>query len=188
MSKIDLVPKTFLYPMPTVIVGSTVDGKPNFMVIAYCGIVQHSPPMISIASSKMHLTNIGIREHQVFSINIPSTAMVRETDYIGIVTGRHIDKADLFTVFQGKTPQVPLIQECPLNLECKLVQTFDFGGSNEVFFAEIVAVHCDEACLTKGLPDIKKLDPILFSMHDNTYWQVGDFLGRAWKIGSELNQ
>mgnify|MGYP000856632908 FL=1 len=185
MGKIALTPKTYLYPMPAVLVGAYVQEKANFMVIAYCGIVQHSPPMISIASSKMHWTNQGIHQARAFSINIPPAALVKKTDFAGIATGKNTDKSELFTVRRGTATETPLIDECPLNLECKLVQTFDFGGSNEVFFGEIVAAHGEESILTKGLPDIKKLDPIVFSMHDNTYWQVGEFLGRAWKIGNE---
>ena len=62
MAKKTIGSKTFLYPMPTVIVGAKVKGKPNFLVIAYCGIVNHSPAMIAIASNKAHYTNEGIKE------------------------------------------------------------------------------------------------------------------------------
>ncbi|MGQ9721276.1 MAG: hypothetical protein ACUVXA_08145 [Candidatus Jordarchaeum sp.] len=78
-----------------------------------------------------------------------------------------------------------MIKECPLNMECKLVQTLEFTV-DEVFIGEIVAAYADERYLTDGLPDIKKINPIVFSMHDNKYWKVGEHIGRAWNIGKEF--
>ena len=85
--------------MPVTIVGANVEGKPNFMPIAWCSIVEHSPPMIAISASKNHYTNKGIKENGTFSINIPSIDMIEITDYIGIKSGKDIDKSELFEVF-----------------------------------------------------------------------------------------
>ena len=84
--------RTFLYPMPTVLVGANVEGKPNYLTAAYCGIVNHQPPMVGMSLHKSHHTNLGIRENGTFSINLPSTAMVKITDYVGIVSGHDEDK------------------------------------------------------------------------------------------------
>lgn len=185
MEKREIGAKTFLYPMPTTLVGANVGGKPNFLTIAYCGIVNHNPPAISIALSKRHYTNPGIRENKTFSVNIPSVEMVKITDYCGLVSGKNVDKSQLFDVFYGKLETAPMIKECPLNMECKLVQTLEFTV-DEVFIGEIVAAYADERYLTDGLPDIKKINPIVFSMHDNKYWKVGEHIGRAWNIGKEF--
>jgi len=174
--------------MPTVIVGAEVKGKPNFITIAYCGIVQHNPPMIAITSGKAHYTNQGIKTKGCFSVNIPSTAMVAITDYCGLVSGKDIDKSMLFTTFVGKLKRAPMIQECSINLECSLTRTIDLGGANEVFIGEIVEVYADESILVNGLPDIRKIDPIIFSMHDNNYWQVGKHIGKAWDIGRRFER
>jgi flavin reductase (DIM6/NTAB) family NADH-FMN oxidoreductase RutF len=183
MEKINVAPRTFLYPMPVVLVGANVDGKPTYTTIAYCGIVQHSPPMISIASNKGHYSNAGIRENQTFSVNIPSAEMVEVTDYIGLNSGKNVDKSLLFENFYGELKNAPMIQECPLNLECRLVHTVKISGANEIFIGEIVKVFTEEKYLTSGLPDINKINPIIFSMHDNNYWKLGEHLGRAWSIG-----
>ncbi len=47
MEKREIGAKTYLYPMPTVLVGATVGGKPNYLAVAYVGIAQHAPPMIA---------------------------------------------------------------------------------------------------------------------------------------------
>jgi flavin reductase (DIM6/NTAB) family NADH-FMN oxidoreductase RutF len=78
-----------------------------------------------------------------------------------------------------------MIRECSVNLECKVVQTLEFPGE-VAFIGEIVAAYVDEACLTDGKPDIKKLDPLLFSYRDNHYLRVGEPIGRAWSVGKRL--
>ena len=186
MEKIAIGAKTFLYPMPTTLVGANVRGKPNFLTVAYCGIVQHSPAMIAVESSKTHYTNAGIKENGTFSVNIPSEEMVKITDYCGIVSGKTVDKSTLFETFYGTLGTAPMIKECPINLECKLVQTLDYGGTGEIFIGEIVEAYSEERYLTNGLPDIKKIKPIIFSMHDNNYWKIGEHLGRAWNIGKNF--
>ncbi|MCM8773575.1 MAG: flavin reductase family protein [Candidatus Omnitrophica bacterium] len=183
MSKNKIGANTYLYPMPVTIVGANVNGKANFVTVAYCGIVQHKPPMISVTLSKSHYTNLGIKENNTFSVNIPSRDMVSVTDYIGLNSGRDIDKSKLFKIFYGKLKTAPLIEEAPLNLECKLIQCLDYGGSGEIFMGEIVEVYIEEGMLTEGLPDIEKIKPFIFSMHDGNYWEVGKRIAKAWDIG-----
>jgi flavin reductase (DIM6/NTAB) family NADH-FMN oxidoreductase RutF len=185
MKKLEIGAKTFLYPMPTTLVGANIRGMPNYLTVAYCGIMNHSPPIISVALGKAHYTNIGIKENGTFSVNIPSQELVKITDYCGLVSGHKVDKSDLFETFYGKLKSAPMIQECSLNLECKLIQTLEFA-IDEVFLGEIVAAYCEDQYLTNGLPDIKRMNPIVFSMHDNNYWKIGEHLGRAWSIGKEL--
>lgn len=92
-------PRTLLYPMPAVIVGSIVDEKPNFCTIAFCGVVNLSPPMISIECGPGHYTTKGILNNMEFSVNIPSLEMVEITDFIGMKSGVEIDKSQIFEIF-----------------------------------------------------------------------------------------
>jgi len=174
---------TFLYPMPITIVGANVKGRANFLAIAYCGIAQHRPPMIAVCLGKAHYTNQGIKENGSFSVNIPCAGMVEATDYLGLHSGRETDKASLFEVFYGRLKTAPMISEAPLCLECRLSRTLDLGGNAEIFIGEIVETYADERILSDGLPDVKKLEPMVFTMHDNNYWGIGRHLGKAWSIG-----
>jgi len=185
MKKIEIGAKTFLYPMPTTLVGANVDGKPNYLVIACCGIMNHNPPIISVALNKRHYTNGGIKENSTYSVNIPSVDMVIITDYYGLFSGNKVDKSQLFETFYGKLRTAPMIRECPINLECKLLQTLEFD-MNEAFIGEIVEAYAEEQYLTNNIPDIQKINPIVFAMQANTYWQVGEHVARAWDIGKEL--
>lgn len=187
MDKIRLGAKNFLYPMPVVIVGADIDNKPNYITIAYCGIVQNQPPMIAVTLGKIHHTNKGIHNNKCFSVNIPSEDMIQLTDYIGIKSGKHIDKSGLFTPFYGSLKSAPMIEECPVNLECKLVDVLEYGGTNEVFVGEIIETYSRETYVLNGLPDIKSIRPLAFSMYDGNYWSIGRHLGKAWKTGKDYN-
>lgn len=186
MRKREIGARNFLYPMPTTLVGADVKDRPNYETIAYCGIVNFKPPMISVASAKSHYTNIGIHENKTFSVNIPSEEMVKATDYCGTVSGHKADKSAVFQTFYGKLKTAPMIVECPINLECKLIVNLFFGGIDEIFIGEIVECYAEDGFLSNGLPDVKKIKPIIYSAYDNRYWGVGEYLGKAFSIGKKF--
>jgi len=186
MKKIALGARRLLYPMPAVLVGANVNGKPNFLTIAWCGIVQSEPPMISVALRKDRYTLPGIKENGAFSVNIASTEMVVATDYCGITSGRDVDKSGVFETFYGDLKTAPMIEECPINMECKLAHTLDLGGTHELIIGEIVQSYAKEECLTDGEPDGKKIDPIIFTTGDLNYWKLGEPIGKAFRIGKEF--
>ena len=171
-----------MYPKPAVLVGSVVKGKPNFMTIANCGIVNYDPPMLGVASSKRHYTNKGIRKEKAFSVNVPSTGMAKITDYCGLYSGSDADKSELFKVFYGELKTAPLIEECPVSFECELVKTVTFD--NEYFFiGRVVEIYADRKCMTGEKLDIRKIDPLIYSTSDRKYFQIGKEIGKAYNIG-----
>ena len=182
--KKELGPLMGLYPMPVTLVGSLVDGKPNYATIAHVGIIDFSH--LSFSMSKSHYTNPGLKMNGTFSVNMPSQEMVRQTDYCGIVSGSKEDKSSLFKTFYGGLETAPMIEECPLNMECKLVSTIDMP-KHDVFVGEIVQTYIDEECLAGGKPDFAKIQPILFVIAAD-YFRLGDRLASAWSVGKELKQ
>ena len=46
-----------LYPTPLVVVGTMVDGKPNYTLVGHLGIIGHDRIMISLANT--HYSNQG---------------------------------------------------------------------------------------------------------------------------------
>ena len=187
MQKLNIDANVYLYPMPVVLVGVEVQGKPNFMTVGWVSRVNFKPPMIAACINKAHYTPDGMFENRAFSINIPGKSMVGVTDYCGLVSGRKVDKATLFKVFYGELQGAPMIAECPLNMECRLVDTVDLP-SNYLFIGEIMGAYCGEEFMTDGNPDVKKIDPLVLTMPDNSYWGVGEFVARAWSIGKELKK
>jgi flavin reductase (DIM6/NTAB) family NADH-FMN oxidoreductase RutF len=175
--------KSFIYPYPVTILGANINGKPNFMTLAFVGIVNANPGMVALGCGKRHFTNAGIKENLTFSLNLPSRNMVEVVDHIGCVSGSKEDKSGLFKVFYGKLGTAPMIENCPLCLECKVLQMLDLGGFDDVIIGEIIESYCEIKCLTNDLPDIEKLKPFLLSMYENRYFGIGDYLGKAWSIG-----
>ena len=151
MTKITIGPRTLLYPLPAVLVGANVDGKPSFSTYAWCGIVNSQPPTLSVAFQHHRYTLKGVKQNGTFSVNVPSVDLVRETDYCGLVSGSDHNKvADCkFGIFYGKLETAPLIEQCPVNLECRTLHMLDLG-SHEMVVARIEEVHVTDSCLTDG--------------------------------------
>lgn len=177
--------KNCMYPMPVTLIGANVGGKPNFITIAHVGIMDFSH--VSLSMGKVHFTNVGIRENGTFSVNIPSVDIVKETDYCGLVSGRKADKGALFETFYGELGTAPMIEQCPLNMECRLVQTVDMP-MHDVFVGEIVEAYCDEKCMEGTDVDFARIEPILFAMYDKSYFKLGERFAKAWSVGKELKK
>ena len=184
MPKRSLGPKPFLLPQPAVLVGTLVDGVPNFMVAAWCGMANQTPPMVSVAVRPNRHTQAGIEANRTFSLNIPSTKLVVPTDHCGMASGKRADKSAVFTTWTGTLEGAPLIDECPLALECRLLQTVDLP-THKLHLGEIVEVHADEACLVDGVPVLGKVDPLIYSITDGQYWSVGAPVAKAFQVGKE---
>jgi flavin reductase (DIM6/NTAB) family NADH-FMN oxidoreductase RutF len=179
-------PVNALYPMPTTLVGATVETKPNFLAVAHVGILNHGTPQyLSIGLHKSHYSNIGIRENRTFSICLPSEALMIETDYCGIMTGKKTDKAALFDVFYGELESAPMIRQCPVNMELRLFDILDFHA-HDIFVGELVQTYVDQSVITDDHIDIARLKPLLFDMASKKYWALGAPLGNCWNAGKAL--
>ncbi len=186
MKKVKLGPQTLLYPMPAVLIGSIVKDRPNFMTAAWCSIAAFAPPAVVVALQKKRLTLEGIRENKTFSVNVPSSNMAKIVDFCGIYSGRNKDKSSLFRLSYGELKTAPLIEECPLNLECRLIDAIDGGlESHTLVIGEIVETHLREDCLVDGKAQALKIDPLIFVPGTLEYFKLGDAIGRAYRIGKE---
>jgi flavin reductase (DIM6/NTAB) family NADH-FMN oxidoreductase RutF len=185
MDKTKLGTGSHLLPMPVVLVGANVGDRPNFLAIAYVGIVCHAPPMIEIALRKGRFSSEGIKENKTFSVNTASVDLLEATDYCGIYSGAKVDKSQLFEVFYGELETAPMIVESPLNVECRLAEVLDLEGSHEVFVGEIVEAYCSEEYLSEGRPDLGKIKPIVYDGSSSSYWGRGEKLARAFQVGKD---
>ncbi len=177
-----------LYPSLTTILGCKVKGKINFITIAHVGIMNHGTPQyLSFGVHKSHFSNQGILENKVFSVNIPGADLVTETDYFGIVTGKTTDKGDILDVFYGESENAPMIQACPVTMECRLHQTLDFQ-THDIFIGEIIETYADNSVVREGKIDISRVDPLLFDMASLQYWSLGRPIAGCWNKGKELKK
>ncbi len=190
MNKKTFGPSTFVFPEPVFLVGVNIDDKPNFMTAAWGGMACGAPPMLTVAIRHQRYTMKGITMGGSFSVNLPGTDLVKQADLCGLVSGVKLDKVTAcgFDVFYGKMENAPLIRQCPVNLECKVVHILNLGG-HALVVGSIEETHVSESCLTDGNPDIDKIKPILYSRGVSPlYYAFGQSLGEAFNIGNELKQ
>ena len=188
MAKTGFNLRTTAYPMPVVLVGANVGGKPNFMAVAWFSKVNSDPPMMMVAIGKRQYTGEGIAENGCFSVNLPGGDLVTETDYCGIVSGRAEDKARLFDVFYGDSGAAPMIRGCPVNYELRLAETVELPGTN-VFIGEIVGAYVDEERRSGQLPDLLLVEPfMLVQSPPSQYFGLGPRLADAFEVGKKLRQ
>jgi flavin reductase (DIM6/NTAB) family NADH-FMN oxidoreductase RutF len=185
MNKINLGSRVANYPMPVTIVGAHVNNKPNFLTIAWVSMVNNNPPKIAVALGNRHYTNKGIKENGSFSICISSANLIEKTDYVGLVSGEKVDKSDMFTIFYGTLKNAPMIEECPICIECKLDKVVE-NGSNELFIGDIIGIYTEDKYLTDNKLDFKKINPIILSQDNQEYWSLGEKIGQAWSIGKKI--
>lgn len=188
MNKVKIGPQTLVYPMPAFIIGAEVGGRANFMTAAWAGIANSTPPSITVALQHHRHTLKGIKENGVFSVNVPSAGQVKETDFCGIFSGLKVDKAAVcgFSVFYGEVAKAPLIEQCPVNLECRVLHMLNLG-SHTLVVGRIEEVHVSADCMSEGEPDALKIDPLMYvTGTKKSYYKIGRFVGPAFKIGQEL--
>jgi flavin reductase (DIM6/NTAB) family NADH-FMN oxidoreductase RutF len=188
MSKSKMGPQPLIFPNPAVLVGAIVNGKPNFSTYAWAGVTGGKPPTVAVGMQPHRYTLKGVRENMAFSVNIPSEGMVKEADYCGLVSGADTDKVKDcgFKIFYGSLEKAPLIEQCPVNLECRVRHILDLG-SHMLVIGEVVETHASEECLTEGKPDIMKIKPLVYSRGPKArYNAVGEAIGDAFSIGKGL--
>jgi flavin reductase (DIM6/NTAB) family NADH-FMN oxidoreductase RutF len=175
----------FCFPWALTILGTHHHGKVNFMALDWLTRVNITPAMLGICVNKSHASHEAIIAAGEFSVNLPTIDMIEKTDYVGLVSGKHTDKSDVFDVYYGELKSAPLISECPLAIECKLSQTVTLP-THSFFIAEMINIYAEDECLSDGKPDIMKMKPFLLTMPDNNYWAIGENLGKAWNIGKKF--
>ncbi|MFC2038824.1 flavin reductase family protein [Chloroflexota bacterium] len=187
MAKVEISPSRLMYPRPTLLVGANIDGKPNFMAVGGGGVANAEPPMIAVPIRHHQFTLEGIVQNSTFSVNTPSADMVKETDYCGVVSGRTVDKVKDcgFEIFYGNLETAPLIEQCPINLECRVVNILNLGTHSFVI-GEVKGSFVSENCLTDGKPDVNKIKPMIFNLESGEYSAFGEFVAKAFSIGLEL--
>jgi flavin reductase (DIM6/NTAB) family NADH-FMN oxidoreductase RutF len=178
-------PLPILTACPTILVGALTDGQPDFSAVAWTGVACSNPPHVSIALQHQRYSLKGIRQNMVFSVNIPSEDLLKETDYCGLVTGARVNKVKdcHFNVFYGKLENAPFIEQCPVNHACEVVQILNLG-SHELIIGKIVETHISEDCLTSGRPDATKIKPVIFA--GMSYFALGKLLGQSFSVGKDI--
>lgn len=178
MGKIDFKPGNMLYPLPAVL--ATVrdqEGKDNIITVAWTGTACTNPPMLYISVRPERHSYKALMETGEFVVNLTTEAMVKGTDYCGVRSGRDVDKFKETGFHKGEAKKVncAMIEESPVNIECKVREVLPLG-SHHMFLADVVHVSVDEAYMDeKGTFHLDHSNPIVYS--HGTYFSLGESLG-----------
>jgi flavin reductase (DIM6/NTAB) family NADH-FMN oxidoreductase RutF len=159
MDKKLLAPNTTLYPVPVVLVTCGSGEQANVFTVNRIASCNAEPPMISISVRPARASHGLIEQYGEFVVNLPWPEMEVVADFVGATTARETDKwrETGLTPIPGVRVQPPLLAECPVNLECKLVQQFKLP-SHTLLIAEVVAMHADHAVLNaRGEVDFERV-------------------------------
>ena len=166
-----------LAPVPAALVTCGTPEKPNVLTIGWTGIVCTRPPMTYISVRPERFSHDIIRDTGEFVINLTTSAMVKEVDFCGVKSGRNTDKFAKcgFHPIPAHEVGAPLIEECPVSLECRVTES-KLLGSHTMFLAEIVGVDTDERFIdSKGKLNLQQCG--LAAYAHGEYFALGRKLG-----------
>ena len=177
LSKVVWKGGTLLAPVPPVMVSCGDMESSNIITIAWTGIINSNPPKTYISVRPQRHSFDIIKNTKEFVINLTPASLVKEADYCGIYTGAKVDKFEKckFTKAVASTVACPIIEECPMNLECKVTDIVELGSHN-MFIADITAINVDESLLDEnGKLRLEKAKLAAFA--HGQYFELGKKIG-----------
>ncbi len=171
-------PGNMIYPLPVVMVSCKEEGKrDNIITVGWTGTICTNPAMVYISVRPERYSYDIIKNSGEFVINLTTRDLVRAVDYCGVRSGRDVDKFKEMKLnkVQGKYVQAPLIEESPVNIECRVKDIVELG-SHHMFIGEVLGVNVDEKYMNKNHKfELDKANPIVYSHGE--YFDLGEKLG-----------
>lgn len=177
-----------LYPTPVTVVGTVYeDGKVNFLVIAHVGVVEHGHLLISM--DKAHeLSDAAVLKNGTASVSLISEKMLEKADYCGIAKGAKDDKSGIFAHHFDDVEKAPVIDEAPLSMTCRVVDTIEVGNFRNYILKPIHTYVQEEYLNERNKVQYDKMRPVLFEFQNAQYLSSGDVIGKCWVEGKGFSQ
>ena len=160
--------QTAIAPRPIALVSTiNAQGEVNLSPFSFFNLFSTLPPVVIFSPSRRVRDNttkhtlqnvLEVPEVVVGIVNFPIVQQVSlaSTEYM---RGTNEFLKSGLTMRPSEIVAPPLIQECPVNLECKVLEVKSLGsegGAGQLVIAQIVRIHVDEKYLT----DEGTLDPL----------------------------
>ena len=178
MSKQTWQPGTMLSPLPPALIGSGDMTHPNVMTAAWTGIICSDPVLTYVSLRPSRYTHELISQNKEFTINLPTWKIAEAIDTVGVKSGRDLDKFALtgLTAEPCSKIKAPQIAECPVSMECKVLEVRPFG-THDMFLAEVVAVNVDDKYIDEnGALDLEKAGLLAYA--HGFYYTLGRKIGK----------
>ena len=173
-----LAPGALTAPLPPTIVTVGNMERSNMLTVAWTGILATVPPKTYVSIRPSRHSHAMLTEGGEFVINLPSADMARTVDFVGIYTGKKMDKFERCALTKLPSEKVapPTIAECPIALECRVSEVISMG-SHDVFVADILSVSCREELIdADGKLRYDKANLLAYAHGE--YYSLGERLGR----------
>ena len=178
MSKVSWKGGALLAPVPPVMVTVSDGERDNVFTVAWTGLINTIPPKTYISVRPSRYSYEILKKNGEFAINLTPSSLVSACDWCGIHTGRKVDKFKKWnlTKVPAANISVPLIDECPLSLECKVFDVIELG-THHMFLADIVGVTVNEDLLDRdGRLCLDRASLCAFAHGE--YFELGKSLGK----------
>lgn len=185
MKRKDFGVKPLSLPQPVWIIATyDENGNPNAMNAAWGGISEENE--IAVCLSPEHKTCENFKKTGAFTISMADATHIEACDYVGIASGTQVsNKLEVcgLTVTKSEKVNAPIINELAVCMECR-VKSFDEDSC--ILLGEIVNVSVDEACMTDGKVDLKKVRPVCLDPFNSCYCEIGDKVADAFNCGMKF--
>jgi len=142
------------------LVSTDADGKPNAMTIGWgtVGIIWGKPIFVVLVRPSRYTHGL-MEQTEDFTVNVPSADLREAVAFCGSKSGRDYDKfaENGLTAVPGKKVKSPIIDECVIHYECKVVHKNDVlkdeladaivssaypdGDFHTIYYGEILSVY-----------------------------------------------
>lgn len=178
---------------PVELITSGVE-EPNILTLGIMGAPFDYPPAVAITPRAHRHSYTLIKKHGQFVVNFPTVHMIDEMELCGKKSGRDVDKWEAcnFTPIKGEIIDVPLIAECPVNLECvvslelRMPREDGQQSSHTLVIGEIVKLHCHEKYIIDGELQWDLID-LIYRARPRTWRALGPVIGYHSTQGSPLD-
>ena len=173
MAKISKKPGNYLYPLPPCLITCGTPEQPNIITLAWVGTLCSEPPIVGISIRPSRYSHRLVEASGEFAVNVPTAEMVRAVDWCGNVSGQAEDKFTAMGLTAAPTQVIrtAVIRECPVNIECQVIQTLHLG-THDLFLGKVVAAQVDETILdSRGEIDLGKANALAYG--GRAYWTLG---------------
>lgn len=176
MAKTRIKPERPIYPTPAALITSVDEtGNPNIITLAEVFNISISKPVIiGIAIRKVTYSHSLISKTGEFVVNMPTVDIIDKVMVCGEVSGRRVDKFKKtgLTPLPAVRVSPPLIAECLINLECKVLGIQEIGD-HDLFLGEVLVQHVEEEILDKDRKiNFRKLNGFAFNLGE--FWTFGE--------------
>jgi flavin reductase (DIM6/NTAB) family NADH-FMN oxidoreductase RutF len=181
MPKTQVRPNRPVYPTPAALITCADErGAPNIITLGETFNISIARPVIlGIAIRQSRYSHELISRTGEYVVNLPTRAIAEQVWQCGGMSGREVDKfaATGLTPVPAAVVRAPLIAECPINVECRVIG-IQVIGDHDLFLGEAVAQHVDSGCLdAEGRICVEKLDGFAFVLGE--FWTLGHRMARS---------